>query len=474
MDTHLQPYPGYRKSDVSWLGDIPRHWQVRPNRALFEEIRERNHPDEPMLSVTITQGVMRQADLLRNSTKKDSSNEDKASYKLVRPGDLAYNKMRAWQGAIGASRYRGIVSPAYVVVRPRDNQNPHFFHYLFRTPAFAKEAERWSYGISSDQWSLRPEHFRMIYSVSPPPDEQAAIVRFLDHMNGRIRHYIADKRKLIALLNEQKKAIILRAVTCGIDPDVPRKSTALTWLSELPKHWELRKLKYLARFVNGLAFKPAEWRDSGVPIIRIQNLNGGDGFNFTDRHDLPRELLIQPDDLLFAWSGNRGTSFGSFIWDREFPAYLNQHIFKVSGFTLQRKFFYYLLRAVTAHVEERTHGIIGLVHITKPELGSIAVPVPPYDEQEAIAAKLDGSLLNLHAAEKRAMREIELAKELRARIVADAVTGKMDVREVAAKLQKVIENSQEEESIAEPEDSQDLSEEEVENAEELVTPDYAD
>lgn len=158
----LKPYPVYKDSGVPWLGEVPEHWEVLPNRALFTEVNERNHPDEQMLSVTITNGVIPQQALLADSSKKDSSNQDKSSYKLARPGDIVYNKMRAWQGAVGVSNYYGIVSPAYVVQRPRNGADARFLHYLLRTLAFAIEAERWSYGITSDMWSLRPEHFKLI------------------------------------------------------------------------------------------------------------------------------------------------------------------------------------------------------------------------------------------------------------------------------------------------------------------------
>ena len=123
-----------------------------------------------MLSVTIEQFVIQQKELLADSSKKDGSRLDKTGYKLVCPGDIAYNKMRAWQGAIGVSDYKGKVSPAYIVQRLRGADDHRYYHYLFRTPLFIKEAERWSYGITSDMWSLRPEHFRMIYSPRPLPN----------------------------------------------------------------------------------------------------------------------------------------------------------------------------------------------------------------------------------------------------------------------------------------------------------------
>ena len=200
-----------------------------------------------MLSVTITKGVIPQRTLLADSSKKDSSNLDKSAYKLVQPGDITYNKMRAWQGAVGVSDYRGIVSPAYVVQRPRNEVESRYFHYLFRMPTFAKEAERWSYGITSDMWSLRSEHFRLIYSCLPPVAEQAAIVRFLDHAERRISRYIRAKQKLIKLLEEQKQAIIHRAITCGLDPNVRLKPSDVIGIESIPERWEVIKLGSIAK-----------------------------------------------------------------------------------------------------------------------------------------------------------------------------------------------------------------------------------
>jgi restriction endonuclease S subunit len=275
----LKPYPAMKDSGVPWLGPVPEHWKVLPNRALFLEIRNAGFPDGEMLSVTINQGVIRQAALLSDSSKKDSSNEDKSKYKLVLPGDIAYNKMRAWQGAIGASRFRGIVSPAYIVVRPRDQQSAAYFHYLLRTPAFATEAERWSYGISSDQWSLRPEHFKQIYGTLPPPAERTAIVRFLDHADRLIRRYVAAKRRLSALLNEQKQAIIHGAVTRGIDPNVRLKPSGIDWLGDVPRHWELVKLRHCGSIMGGM-----------TPSMSQPSFWGGDTPWVTPK-DMKRDLI---------------------------------------------------------------------------------------------------------------------------------------------------------------------------------------
>jgi type I restriction enzyme S subunit len=136
-------------------------------------------------------------------------------------------------------------------MRPVAGANPLYFHNLYRTPMFAKEAERWSYGITSDMWSLRPEHFKLIGSLLPPPAEQAAIVRFLDHWNGRLEKAIRSKRRVIALLQEQKQAIIHRAVTRGLDPNVKLKDSGIAWLGEIPAHWDTRRIKQVTKILRG-------------------------------------------------------------------------------------------------------------------------------------------------------------------------------------------------------------------------------
>src|SRR5438045_457100 len=128
MIADLKPYSGYKDSYVGWLGYVPDDWNVAPARSLFDEIIDRNHPDEEMLSVTIEAGVIRQTDFLKDSQSKDGSNLDRSNYKLVLPGDIAYNKMRAWQGAVGRSSVKGIVSPAYIVMRSREDVEPGFVH----------------------------------------------------------------------------------------------------------------------------------------------------------------------------------------------------------------------------------------------------------------------------------------------------------------------------------------------------------
>lgn len=433
MNFGLKPYPAYKDSGVPWLGDVPAHWDVLPHRALFREINERNHPDEPLLSVTITRGVIPQKELLTNSSKKDSSNLDKSNYKLVLPGDITYNKMRAWQGALGASQYRGIVSPAYVVIRPRQQQVPEYYHYLFRTPGFIKEAERWSYGITSDMWSLRAEDFKRIYSILPPLSEQRAIAAFLDHHDRLTRRYVHAQQRLIKLLTEQKQALIQQAVTRGLDPNAPLKDSGIEWLGKIPAHWEVRRLKSLARIRYGLGQPPREL-PNGLPLIRATNVKSGQivekGMIYIDPNDVPltRDAFLRKDEIIVVRSG--ALTADSAIIPQKYEGAVTGYDMVVtvlgaspqfiaaallSSYVLDSQLFLLKLRAAQPHLNAE-------------ELGNAITLVPPRIEQDAIVRYLDQITTSITEVLDRTHRQIALVREYRARLIADVVTGKLDVR----------------------------------------------
>ena len=444
MIADLKPYPEYKESGHTWLGDVPTHWDVLPNRAIFSEIKDRDHPDEEMLSVTITRGIVRQKALLADSSKKDSSNTNKAAYKLVQPGDIAYNKMRAWQGALGASNLRGIVSPAYVVMRPVPGADPLYFHNLYRTSMFAKEAERWSYGITSDMWSLRPEHFKLIGSLLPPPAEQSSIVRFLDHWNGRLEKAIRSKRRVIALLQEQKQAIIHRAVTRGLDPNVPLKPSNIPWLGDMPVHWETRRLKHIAKMESGENITSLQIDEIGeYPVFGGNGLRG-----YTNRftHDGEYALIGRQGALC----GNVNYASGRF-WASE-HAVIPTLIRSVSV-----QWFGDLIRTMRLRQYSQSAAQPGL---SVEMIGNLGIPYPPSFEQTVIASAIDQQTGCISTAIARTEREIALMQEYRTRLTADIVTGKLDVREAAAKLPALPTDP-----VAEPQDDDASEELETENFE---------
>ncbi|MGQ4807847.1 hypothetical protein NKDENANG_01209 [Candidatus Entotheonellaceae bacterium PAL068K] len=439
MMTRLRHYSSMKDSGVPWLGDVPKHWEVFPNRAIFNEVKECGYPEEQMLAVTISRGVILQQDLLEDGSQKDRSNLDKSTYKLVSPCDIAYNKMRAWQGAIGVSDYKGIVSPAYIVQRPCKKIDSRYVHYLLRTPAFTKEAERWSYGIASDMWSLRPEHFKMIYMCLPPLPEQTAIVRFLDYVDRRIRRYVKGKEKLIGLLKEQKQAVIHQAVTRGLDPDVRLKPSGVEWLGEVPAHWEMMPLKHWLQ-INKAVLPETTDPDFEFRYLDISSVGTG-------------MLVAEPEKIRFGTAPSRARrivrngdiivstvrTYLKAVW---FANGIKDGLVCSTGFAVltprqgtSPKFVSYLMQS-NSFTDRVTANSIGVVYpaITESRLGSFHVAFPPLPEQTAIAEHLDKETAKIDAAIARARRGIELLREYRTRLIADVVTGKLDVREAAAGL----------------------------------------
>ena len=423
MIPDLKPYPAMKDSGVEWLGEVPEHWDVLPNRTFFAEVKERGHPAEQMLSVTITKGVIPQRTLLADSSKKDSSNQDKSAYKLVLPSDIAYNKMRAWQGAVGVSDYQGIVSPAYVVERPREGANSRYLHYLLRTPAFAKEAERWSYGITSDMWSLRPEHFKMIYGCLPPLPEQAAIVRYLDHADRRIRRYIHAKQKLVKLLEEQKQALIHQAVTGQIDVRTGRpypayKPSGVEWLGDVPEHWAVRRVKTLCSMRSGESITAESIETTGE--YPVYGGNGLRGYASSYTHDGAFALIGRQGALC----GNVHVARGKF-WASEHAVVA----------TLDRGHVLDWLGAILRVMNLNQYSIAAAQPgLSVERVLNLRVSVPPMQEQEGIANHIERDTADIDTALAPARRQIDLLQEYRTRLIADVVTGKLDVREAAASL----------------------------------------
>jgi type I restriction enzyme, S subunit len=442
----VKTYPKYKDSGAPWIGKVPEYWNVLPTRTLFFEVKERGHIDEQMLSVTISKGVIRQADLISSTSKKDSSNEDKSKYKLVEPGDITYNKMRAWQGAVGVSQYRGIVSPAYIVVRPRRKRNANYFHYLLRTPAFAKEAERWSYGITSDQWSLRAEHFKMIYCPVPSTEEAEAIVKYLAAVNKIIRRYIREKQKVIKLLNEQKQAVINHAITKGVNHNVRLKPSGIDWLGDIPEHWETRRIcSCLESIVTGV------WGDDPIDqnlsdhiiCVRVADfdmLNLKISTKKLTVRAIPRNIcqsrLLQQNDILIEKSGGGDAQpVGRVVvHDLKEPAVSSNFISRLRpNQLLMRPLF--LLYVLTL-LQLRRHNILsikqttGIQNLDIKHYFSNWIALPSLGEQDKIINSIESQFESITRVQQLVYRDIELIREYRIRLISDVVTGKVDVRDI--------------------------------------------
>ena len=232
MIGEIYPYPAYRPSGVPWLGDVPAHWQVRRIKTLLRESEERRGQRSlELLSLTRANGLIRQSE----NTTQTLLAADLSMYKVCRPDDIVMNRMQAWSGMFGVPQQEGVVSPDYSVFKLVAAHNVKFFVHLFRIPLLVEQFARNSRGIGSGFNRLYSDDFGNISIAVPPLPEQAAIVRYLDHADARIRRYLDAKRRLIALLEEERQAVVNQAVTRGLDPSVRLKPSGVEWLGDVPR-----------------------------------------------------------------------------------------------------------------------------------------------------------------------------------------------------------------------------------------------
>lgn len=436
----LKPFPAYRDSGVSWLGDAPAHWDVKRNKLLFREVNHRSTDgSEELLTVSQYNGVSRRCERMSDENGLLTNAASLVGYKRVARGDLVINIMLAWNSSLGVSPLDGIVSPAYSVFRTAQGLERRYYHYLLRTPLFTGVFKMVSTGVVDSRLRLYPEVFFRLPSLVPPVAEQAAIVRFLDHADRQIRRYIRAKQKLIKLLEEQKQAIIHRAVTRGVDPHARLKPSGVEWLGEVPEHWEVEQLRRRWA-VTDCKHLTVPFVEEGIPLASVREVQR---FNL----DLTTSKRTTLESYNYLVSGGRIPKRGDLIYCRNVSAgacaYVNtdetfamgQDVCLIrSDMENQRYLNYYLHSA--AMQEQLSAMLIGSTfnRINVSAIKSLTVALPSRTEQDEIVAYLDATLEELDRPTEAARREIALLREYRTRLIADVVTGKLDVRAAAANL----------------------------------------
>lgn len=416
----LKPHSMYEDSGVPWLGSLPAHWEIRRAKFLFREVDQRSDTGkEELLSVSHLTGVTPRSQKTITMFLAKSN----IGHKICRPNDLVINTMWAWMGALGVTKHTGLVSPAYGVYRPINTGDilPRYADYLLRTPIYAAEYQRRSTGVNSSRLRLYPENFLRIEVVIPPPNEQADIVRLLDWENGRLERAIRAKRKVIALLNEQKQAIIHRAVTRGLDPSVPLKPSGVPWLGDIPRHWEVMRTKFLANIKTGS-------RDT---VDRIDNAP----YPF-----FVRSQRVERIDT-YAFDGEAVLTAGDGAGVAKVFHYINgkfdyhQRVYKFSDFRrVAGRFFFFYLQSTLRFEALDASAKSTVDSLRLPLLQNFPSVLPTREEQLSIVRTIETETAGLDTAISRIAQEIQLLREYRSRLVTDVVTGKLDVCEAASRL----------------------------------------
>lgn len=440
MITPLRPYPATKGSGVPWIGAVPKHWQIRRLGSLLRERGETNSDgqEDRVLSVLRGRGVIPYAEKGNVGNKKS---EDITRYKIVRPNDIVVNSMNVIIGSVGLSRYSGCLSPVYYVLSQRSvHDNPQYLDALFQVTPFQKCLVRIGNGILAHRMRIPMELLKCENLPYPPHDEQTAIVCFLDHIDQRIQRLIRAKQKLLILLRERRKSVIHHVVTRGLDPDVRLKSSGIEWIEDIPAHWAVRRLRNTCLMKVSNVDKHKRDDELQVRLCNYVDVYNNDrihsDINFmyaTATRDEVERFRLRCGDVLITKDSETWNDIGV-------PALVeNSHDDLLSGYhlALLRPFprllnSMYLFHAIqTKGVSHQFHvsanGVtrFGLSHNA---IKSVWIPVPPITEQVAIASFLDRVISDIDKATKFVQQEISLLVEYRTRLIADVVTGKLDVR----------------------------------------------
>lgn len=291
---------------------------------------------------------------------------------MFKTGDIIFGRRRAYQRKLGVAEFDGICSAHAMVLRAKPHVVlPAFLPYFMQSDLFMKRAIEISVGSLSPtiNWkTMAAQEFAL-----PPTDEQPRILKLLSTTSEAMETYVqaldCHERMRRAALDD-----LLTGNHWASEPD-----------TKLPNGWSLQMLGSICELINGFGFKPQDWRERGLPIIRIQNLNGSTQFNYFSG-DVDQKFHVKNEDLLFAWAGVPGVSFGARVWKGQ-EAVLNQHIFRVvprDG--VNPSWLYEVLNHITPAIERRAHGFkTSLLHIKRSELVKMPVKVPPRHIQREIA-----------------------------------------------------------------------------------------
>lgn len=434
-----------KDSGVEWIGEIPIGWQVSRIKELFAEVNERciNGADYNLLSVSEYYGVAPKAEKISEEDMLTHA-ETLDGYKLCQPNDIVMNIMLAWKRALGASKYEGIISPAYCVYRPREGVCSRYFHYLYRTDVYANLFKQYSTGIIDSRLRLYPDKFLALKCQVPPMDVQQRIIEFLDIRCAKIDSVIARQQEAIEKLKTYKLSVIIEAVTKGLNPDVPMKDSGNEWIGRMPQHWTVVKLGTIFDFLGGYAFNSDDYSDeSENQIIRIGNvkndkliLDANPVFVNNSVAEIAEKFRIKEGTILFTMTGTKGKRdyfFTHLVRKQDIKTrrlYLNQRVgCLIPTEMIYAGYYNYLLKdkrildsIFIYETGTANQGNLGIESIRRTKLH-----FPPVEEQKAISNYLDKKCCGIDRLIERKMMTIEKLLEYKKALIYEVVTGKREV-----------------------------------------------
>jgi len=424
-------YPAYKPSGTPWLGDVPEHWEVRRLKYSADLINQKvdgAEADLPYMGLEHIESWTGK----RLGQNGDASSDGQAN--LFRRGDVLFGKLRPYLAKAYAADSEGICTGELLVLRPKAVEQKFLLDYVLN-PDFVTIVDSSTYGAKMPRANW--DFIGNLPTLIPPLDEQKAIAAFLDRETARIDALIEKKQRQIELLQEKRSALISHAVTKGLDPNAPMKDSDIEWLGQIPKHWEIRRLKFLLDAMIDTEHKTVPFYEDGeYLVVRTSNVRNGtlvlDGAKYTDvdgYREWTRRGKPRAGDILFTREAPAGEACRV---PSEYPCCIGQRmvLFRVRQDRLNDRFGVYSIYSGLASVFIRLLSQGSTVaHFNMRDIGSIPMLAPSVDEQIRIADWLDHQCERISTLVEAVESSIEKLKEHRTALISAAVTGKIDVRQ---------------------------------------------
>ena len=437
----LPRYPEYKDSGVAWLGEVPGHWGVPQSKRLFRRRKELNAgmACENRLALTMGGVVPRALDDLDGLQASEFE-----TYQLFQKDDLAFKLIDLQNiktSRVGIVPEMGIMSPAYIRLEANLSRLWPKFGYWYFTDLYNRQVfNQLGGGVRQ---TLGPEELLVLACTAPPLAEQQTIAAFLDCETGKIDALIAEQQRLVGLLAEKRQAVISHAVTKGLNPKARMKDSGIEWLGEVPEHWRVGKCGFYLTILSGFAFPSTGFSEDETDTKLLRGINVGvsrlkwDETVYWERSldDRLDAYKMQAGDVVIGMDRpliSEGMRVAK-VKESDLPCLLLQRVASLKvGTQLDSDYLLGLLSSemFVAHFLPETTGV-SVPHISPEQINNFVIPVPPLEEQQAIATFLDTETAKFDTLTAEANRAIALLQERRSALISAAVTGKIDVRQAA-------------------------------------------
>lgn len=422
-------YEKYKKSISPFLEEIPFHWKETYLSHAYSLSSDTGHTEEQLLSVFLDKGVVSYSSTDQKQVHKPS--EDMSKYQLVNPGDFVINNQQAWRGSVGISRYKGIVSPAYYIWRPRKDNNPYYMNYLFRDHYIIDQFVLASKGVGSIQRQVYVPYMKRIILSIPPREEQNQIVRYLDWQVSKINKLIHGYQRQIKLLEERRQTVIDRAVTKGVRHGRQMQSMQANWMGDIPADWKMilsKRLFLESKERKHPDDKPATASQKYGIILQEDYMKSENKRIVIATQGLDDWKHVEPDNFVislrsFQGGIERSEIFGCVTW---------HYIVLLPQKYVVPRYFKWLLKSKSyiKALQGTSEFIRDGQDLRYSNFVKVDLPLIPTSEQEEIADYIEQETAKIDRAVPVLEKEIELLKEYCTRLISDVVTGQMDVRNV--------------------------------------------